>query len=92
MFTSIGVVINKKTKTNPNFKILNAQKICEECENVIAQELKTDKISILSFKDGTITVFCKNKIISNEIQIRKKYFLEKIKKEIKVDLKNIKVV
>ena len=92
MFTPINVILDKKTKENPNLKIFNVQKKCIECEMIISQELGTDKIKILNIKNNIIAVSCQNKTILNELQLRKKTIIAKIKKNKGYNIENIKTI
>lgn len=92
MLTPISIIINKKIIKEPNFKLFNVQKKCMDCENIITKELNFKKINVISLKNNTITILCKNKIISNEIQLKKKVFLDKIKKETNFNIRDIKIV
>lgn len=92
MLTPINIIINKKIKKEPNFKLFNIQQKCADCEDIIKKELNFGKINVTSLNKDTITVLCKNKAISNEIQLKKKVFLDKINKETNFNIKDIKII
>lgn len=92
MLTPISIIINKKITKEPNFKLFNIQQKCMDCESIIKKDLNFKKINVISLKNNTITILCKNKIISNEIQLKKKSLLDKIKRETNFNISNIKIL
>lgn len=90
MFKSLNDIVGKKTLKHPNFKIFNIQKKCEECEDVILKNLNTKSIKVLNIKNNIINISCENKIILNELQLRKNDILKEIRNNIKEDIKDIK--
>lgn len=90
MFHNLKDVLNKKIKKDVNFKVFEAQKICEDYQKIIRDELKTDKINVLSVRNGILTINCKNKVFINEIQLKKEAILIKINSN-KNKIKNIKL-
>lgn len=91
MFTPINIVIGKKIK-KPDFKIFDIQKKCIDCENIIFEEFKIKNINVVNINNNILTISCKNKIISNEIQLRKKNLTDKIKKNTGINIINIKII
>lgn len=93
MFNNIKNIIDGKIVKDCNFKVFNIQKKCEKCQEIIFKELNiiNKGINVLNIKKNTITVLCGNKIISNELQIRKNNILKKIKKEVDFNIEDIKI-
>lgn len=89
MFTPLKVIINKKVKKDQAFRVVNIQKKCEECENIILKNLNIGDIKVLSIKNNIINVSCKNKTALNEFQLIKNNILNQIKNNIDKDIKNI---
>lgn len=92
MLNPLKDLLVKKIEKNPNFKVFKFQKICDECQIILIKELNTEKIKVVNVKNNVLTVSSKNKIISNEILLRRDEILEKINKETKNKLKNIKII
>lgn len=93
MFNNIKNIIDKKIIKDSNFKIINIQKKCEKCQEIVSKELNiiNKNINVLNIKNNTLTVLCGNKIISNELQIKKNNILKKIKEEVDFNIKDIKI-
>lgn len=93
MFNNIKNIIDKKMVIDGNFRVFNTQKKCEKCQEIILKELNiiNKGINVLNIKNNNLTVLCGNKIISNELQMRKNNILNKIKKEIDFNIKDIKI-
>lgn len=90
-FTPINVVISKKMK-KPDFKIFGIQKKCVDCEKIFLEEFKIKNINIININKNILTISCKNKIISNEIQLRKKNIIDKIKEGAGINIFEIRVI
>lgn len=92
MFIPISIILKKEAKRNPNLRIFNVQEKCAECEKIIFQEIGTNKAKILNIKNNIITISCQSKAISNEVQLRKKNIIVKIKTKKGYSIENIKIV
>lgn len=90
MFKSLSNIVNGRVLKNPNFKIFNIQKKCEECEGIILKNLNTKSIKVLNIKNNIINISCEDKTILNELQLKKCEILKEIKKDILKDVKGIK--
>lgn len=91
MFTPINIVIGKKIK-KPDFKIFDIQKKCIDCESIIFEEFKMKNINVVNLSKNILTISCKNKTVSNEIQIRKKNLTDKIRKSMGINIVDIKII
>ncbi len=91
MFKSLKDLIEKKTEKHPDFKIFKTQDDCDNCSGVLIKELNTDKLRVLNIKNNILTIICNNKIISNEVLLRKAVILKKINKEQKIRINDIKI-
>lgn len=89
MFTPLKVIIDKKVKKDQAFRVVDIQKKCEECENIILKNLNIGDIKVLSIKNNIINISCKNKTTLNEFQLIKNNILNQIKNNIDKDIKNI---
>lgn len=89
MFTPLKVIIDKKVKKDQAFRVVNIQKKCEECENIILKNLNISDIKVLSIKNNIINISYKNKTTLNELQLIKNNILNQIKNNIDKDIKNI---
>lgn len=90
-FASIGDVISKKIK-KPDFRIFGIQKKCVDCEKVFSEEFKINNINIVNINKNILTISCKSKTVSNEIQLIRKKIIEKIKKNTGTNILDIKII